>query len=74
MMSTDAKRAANAAYQRRQDALTVRPSRADGAAIRAAAAAAGQSTQAWILRACFEQMQRDGFTPPEATDADQPDT
>lgn len=73
-MSTDAKRAANAAYQRRQDALTVRPSRADGAAIRAAAAAAGQSTQAWILRACFEQMQRDGFTPPEATDADQSDT
>ena len=73
-MSTDAKRAANAAYQRRQDALTVRPSRADGAAIRAAAAAAGQSTQAWILRACFEQMQRDGFMPPEATDADQPDT
>lgn len=73
-MSTDAKRAANAAYQRRQDALTVRPSRADGAAIRAAAAAAGQSTQAWILRACFEQMQRDGFTPPEATNADQPDT
>ena len=64
MMSTDAKRAANAAYQRRQDALTVRPSRADGAAIRAAAAAAGQSTQAWILRACFEQMRRDGFTPP----------
>ena len=74
MMSTDAKRAANAAYQRRQDALTVRPSRADGAAIRAAAAAAGQSTQAWILRACFEQMQRDGFTPPAVTDADQPDT
>lgn len=73
-MSTDAKRAANAAYQRRQDALTVRPSRADGAAIRAAAAAAGQSTQAWILRACFEQMQRDGFTPPAVTDADQPDT
>ncbi len=73
-MSTDAKRAANAAYQRRQDALTVRPSRADGAAIRAAATAAGQSTQAWILRACFEQMQRDGFTPPAVTDADQPDT
>ena len=71
---TDAKRAANAAYQRRQDALTIRPSRADGAAIRAAAAAAGQSMQAWILRACFEQMQRDGFTPPPATDADQPDT
>ena len=68
-MSTDAKRAANAAYQRRQDALTVRPSRADGAAIRAAAAAAGSSVQAWILRACSEQMQRDGFTPPAASAA-----
>ena len=61
-------------YNRRQDSITIRPSKQDGAAIRAAAAAAGQSMQAWILRACFEQMQRDGFTPPEATDADQPDT
>lgn len=49
--------------------MTVRPSRAEGAAIRAAAAAAGQSTQAWILRACAEQMQRDGFTPPAADTA-----
>lgn len=61
-------------YNRRQDSITIRPSKQDGAAIRAAAAAAGQSMQAWILRACAEQMQRDGFTPPEATDADQPDT
>ena len=72
--TSDAQRRAVLAYQQRQDSITLRPARADGAAIRAAAAAAGQSMQAWILHACFEQMQRDGFTPPEATDADQPDT
>ena len=69
-MSTDAKRAANAAYQRRQDALTIRPPRAEGSAIRSAAAAAGMS--AWIRAACAEKMRRDGFTPPD--DADQADT
>ena len=48
-MSTDAKRRGNAAYQKRQDALTIRPSKAEGAHIRAAAAAAGMSVQAFIL-------------------------
>ena len=48
-MSTDAKRRGNAAYQKRQDALTIRPSKAEGALIRAAAAAAGMSVQAYIL-------------------------
>lgn len=67
--TSDAQRKAVLAYQRRQDAIVLRPSRTDGAAIRAAAAAAGQSMQAWILRACAEQMQRDGFTPPAAPDA-----
>ena len=74
MPCTEAQKRSNIAYNRRRDSITIRPSREDGAAIRAAAAAAGQSMQAWILRACFEQMQRDGFTPPEATDADQSDT
>lgn len=74
MPCTEAQKRSNIAYNRRQDSITIRPSKQDGAAIRAAAAAAGQSMQAWILRACAEQMQRDGFTPPEATDADQPDT
>lgn len=64
----------NVAYNRRQDSITIRPSKQDGAAIRAAAAAAGQPVQVYIKQACFERMQRDGFTPPEATDADQPDT
>lgn len=50
-MSTEAKRRGNAAYQRRQDALTIRPSKAEGARIRAAAAGAGMSVQAYILDA-----------------------
>lgn len=74
MLCTEARKRANAAYNRRQDSITIRPSKQDGAAIRAAAAAAGQPVQVYIKQACFERMQRDGFTPPEATDADQPDT
>lgn len=74
MPCTEARKRANAAYNRRQDSITIRPSREDGAAIRTAAAAAGQPVQVYIKQACFERMQRDGFTPPEATDADQPDT
>ena len=74
MPCTEARKRANAAYNRRQDSITIRPSKQDGAAIRAAAAAAGQPVQVYIKQACFERMQRDGFTPPEATDEDQPDT
>ncbi len=72
MPCTEARKRANAAYNRRQDSITIRPSKQDGTAIRAAAA--GQPVQVYIKQACFERMQRDGFTPPEATDADQPDT
>ncbi|MDO4842598.1 MAG: hypothetical protein Q3982_08000 [Phoenicibacter congonensis] len=46
---SEAKRQANAAYQKRQDALTIRPSKEEGARIRAAAAAAGLSVQRYIL-------------------------
>lgn len=74
MPCTEAQKRGNAAYNRRQDSITIRPSKQDGAAIRTAAAAAGQPVQVYIKQACFERMQRDGFTPPEATDADQPDT
>ena len=62
----------NIAYNRRQDSITIRPSKDDGAQIRAAAAAAGQPVQVYIKQACFERMQRDGFTPQD--DADQADT
>ena len=74
MPCTEAQKRSNIAYNRRRDSITIRPSREDGAAIRAAAAAAGQPVQVYIKQACFERMQRDGFTPPEATDAEQPDT
>lgn len=74
MPCTEAQKRAVRKYQQGQDSITIRPSKQDGAAIRAAAAAAGQSVQVYIKQACFERMQRDGFTPPEATDADQPDT
>lgn len=72
-MATDAQKRAVRKYQQGQDSITIRPSKQDGAAIRAAAAA-GQPVQVYIKQACFERMQRDGFTPPEATDADQLDT
>lgn len=64
--TSDAQRKAVLAYQKRQDSIVLRPPKDDGAQIRAAAAAAGMSMQAWILTACAEKMQRDGFTPPEA--------
>ena len=70
--TSDAQRKAVLAYQKRQDSIMLRPPKDDGAQIRAAATAAGMSMQAWILTACAEKMQRDGFTPPD--DADQADT
>ena len=48
-MTTDAQKRASAAYNRRQDNIMIRPSKAEGAHIRAAAAAAGMSVQAFIL-------------------------
>ena len=63
--TSDAQRKAVLAYQKRQDSIMLRPPKDDGAQIRAAAAAAGMSMQAWILTACTEKMQRDGFTLPE---------
>lgn len=48
-MASEAKRKANIAYNRRQDNIMIRPSKAEGARIRAAAAAAGMSVQAFIL-------------------------
>ena len=74
MPCTEAQKRAVRKYQQGQDSITIRPSKQDGTAIRAAAAAAGQPVQVYIKQACFERMQRDGFTPPAVTDADQPDT
>lgn len=48
-MATKAQIRANIAYNRRQDSITIRPSKDEGARIRQAAADAGMSVQAFIL-------------------------
>lgn len=49
MAISEARKRANAAYNRRQDNIMIRPSKAVGAKIRAAAAAEGKSVQRFIL-------------------------
>jgi uncharacterized protein (DUF1778 family) len=46
-------------YQAAHDQIKIRPTDEEGAAIRAAAAAAGLSVQAYILQAIRAQMQKD---------------
>ena len=46
-------------YQANRDAIMLRPDKETGAAIRAAASAAGQSTQQFILQAVRERMERE---------------
>ena len=56
MSTTEAQRRASARYTAKLDQLMVRPYQAEGAQIRQAAAAAGQSTQAYILDAVRQRM------------------
>lgn len=58
-MASDAKRAGNARHIAKLDLLKVQPYKDEGAAIRAAAAAAGQSVSSYILQAVRERMQRE---------------
>lgn len=46
-------------YNKSRDNITIRPTKEDGAEIRQAAEAAGQSVQGYILQACAERMKRD---------------
>lgn len=46
-------------YQAKMDEIKIRPSKEEGNAIRAAAAAAGLSVQAYALQAIRAQMQKD---------------
>lgn len=64
--STDAQKRAVRKYQRGQDNIMIRPSKAEGARIRAAAAAAGLSVQRYILDTLRPHLPQD--------DADQADT
>ncbi|MCC8156342.1 MAG: hypothetical protein LIO54_03585 [Oscillospiraceae bacterium] len=72
-MATPAQLRANAKHLDKLDVIKVQPYKQDGAEIRAAAAAAGQSLQGYILQAIRERMARDqqqadgAPTPPQDT-------
>ena len=66
-MASQAQIQANIRYNRSRDSITIRPSKEDGAAVRAAAAAAGQSVQGYIMQACSERMQRENHDKPKNT-------
>lgn len=74
-MATEAQIRAAVKHNRTKDCIMIRPTKADGGTVRAAAADAGQSLHDYILQACKERMQRDGFAPfAPPDDADQADT
>ena len=56
----ESKRRNNDIYNAKCDRISARPQKAVGYAIRAAAKAAGQSIQAYVLQACTERMTREG--------------
>ena len=60
MAIRESKRRNNDKYNAKCDRISARPMKPVGAAIRAAAAAAGQSVQAYVLQACIERMTREG--------------
>lgn len=66
MPISDKKKISNSRYIAKCDSIQIRPPKERGDEIRAAAAAAGQSMQSYILQACAERMTRDGFTPAES--------
>lgn len=59
MASTKAQIRASVEYNKNRDNIMVRPTKEDGAVIRAAAAKAGQSVQAYVLQAVRERMERE---------------
>lgn len=69
MATSQAQIKANVAYNRRHDSITIRPDKPEGVRIRSAAAAAGQSVQAYILDTLRARMDSDGVPP--ATDPEE---
>ena len=59
MALSEAKKAADKRHMEKLDNIMVRPYRKEGEAIRAAAAAAGQSVQGYILQAVRERMEHE---------------
>ena len=76
MPVSDAKKKANARWNASKDNIMIRPTKEEGAAIRAAALAAGQSNQQYILQATRERMSKEAIErdtgPAEATQEDLP--
>lgn len=72
MPVSEKKRKSLDAYNATCDYISIRPKKDKGEQIRRAAKMAGQSLQGYILQACSERMQRDGFTPPEAPRGGEP--
>jgi len=73
MPVSEAKRRNNDKYNAKCDYISIRPVKPVGAAIRAAAKAAGQSVQGYILQSCAERLTREGQPlelPAEETDAE----
>ena len=66
-MASEAQIRASVRYNQSKDSITIRPSKEDGAAVRQAAAAAGQSVQGYIMQACYERMQRENDDKPKNT-------
>ena len=65
MAITEAKKRNNANYTAKCDYINVRPLKAEGAAIRAAAEAGGKSLQKYILEAVRARMEQEGHEWPE---------
>lgn len=58
MPTSEAQKRANIAYNRRQDAIMLRPDKETGARIRQAAQEAGKPLQRFILEAVLEKMDK----------------
>ena len=59
-MPTEAKKAGNARHVAKLDQIKIQPYKEEGERIRAAAANAGQSVQAYVLGAVRERMEKEG--------------
>lgn len=70
MPVSESKRRNNDNYNAKCDYISLRPLKPVGAAIRAAAEAAGQSVQRYVLDSCAQRMAREG-QPLELTNAEQ---
>lgn len=62
-MSSDAKRASNARYLSKFKTVSVRFAQTDATAVQAAADAAGESLNAYIVGAVAQRMDRDASAP-----------